>query len=234
MDEDAHLRSLSSSSLCFSCGRETRLFFERRKHDPRFCFELFRRAALERDERAWECLYHQYQSLVGGWVERNSLFSSCDEERDYFVNRAFQKLWNALTPTKFPNFHDLKSILGYLQVCVHSVLVDHLRARERATLLEDEHGLEPAQLATEAESPEQEAIRRTQAEALWSMLDGKLKNRKEQRVLYGSFVLGLKPADLFKSFPGEFQDVKEVYTLKENLLARLRRDQDLLNFLQNF
>ena len=60
-----------------------------------------------------------------------------DEEPQYFANRAFEKMWGVLSPQKFGQFPNLKSLLRYLQMCVHSVIVDYARRGEQATLLED-------------------------------------------------------------------------------------------------
>ena len=50
-------------------------------------------------------------------------------------------------------------------------------------------------------------------------------------MVYGSFVLALKPRELYAQFRETFRDVKEVYRVKENVLARLRRDAELQEFL---
>lgn len=234
MSTHSELRALSLNAIRFRCAEESERFFSRQKHDPRYCFEMFRRAVLNRDELAWECVYTQYLPLVKGWVERHSLFPAVDEESQYFVNWAFEKMWVVLSPEKFHRFPDLKSILRYLQMCVHSALVDYMRAREQAALLTDEVGED-----TELENPddipvEEQVFSRSQAESLWSMLDSRLKNEKERRVVYGSFVLALKPGDLLIQFPYVFQDVNEIYLIKENILARLRRDGELREFLNSF
>jgi hypothetical protein len=231
MAQDLDLHKLSLNYLGHRCARETDHFFHRRKHDPSFCFELYRRAAMNRDEAAWEYIFRQYQPLVAGWVERHSLFPTCNEETEFFVNRAFEKLWAVLTPEKFSRFPDLKAVLRYLQMCVHSVIVDYLRASEQASLLEDEPGAGEWIADPQQSSLEADALRRVQASAFWELLSGKLKSEKERRAIYGSFVLALKPAELVQHYPGVFQDVKEVYLVKENVLDRLRRDAELLDFL---
>jgi len=233
MAEPVEPQSLTISALCYRCARESENFFQRKAHDPRFCFELFRRAAMQHDQQAWDCLYKQYQPLVAGWVERHSLFHASGEQRDYFVNWTFEKMWSVLTPEKFAKFPDLKSILRYLQMCVHSVLVDFMRAREKAFLYEDDpEGMGDPQ-APEADEPEQVALDRMALDAFWEMLGDKLKNEKEQRVIYGSFILALKPGELIGLYPGIFKNVKEVYQVKENVLARLGRDAEVREFLGN-
>ncbi len=120
------LQALTISGISHRCAQESDRFFNRQAYDPRFCYELFRRAILLRNELAWARIFAQYQRLVSHWVERNAAFASSGEDVVYFVNRAFEKMWLGITPKKFETFPDLKSILRYLQMCVHSVLIDFL------------------------------------------------------------------------------------------------------------
>jgi RNA polymerase sigma factor (sigma-70 family) len=231
MPETIDFSTFSLSSLCYRCARESDNFFNRKKHDPRFCYHLFRRAVLQQDQRAWDCLYRQYNPLVASWVERHSLFKSCHEERQYFVNRAFEKMWAVFNPQKLERFSDLKSILRYLQMCVHSAIVDYLRSQEQAELMADNPTLERQTFDGEALVPEKEAIRRTQSDTLWKMIASRLKDEKERKVVYGSFVLALKPSDLADHYADTFENVSEIYRVKENVLARFRRDEELKRFL---
>lgn len=223
------LTSLTLSGLRHRCSQETERFFKRQDHDPRYCYELFRRAVFARDSQAWELLYLQYQPLITGWVERHSMYSATGEEAQYFANWAFEKMWAVLTPEKFAKFPDLKAILRYLQMCVHSVIVDYLRTREQSALHEDRsRDEEDNVLENQADdlNLEEQVFTQAQAEALWRWLNDRLKNDKERRVVYGCFVLGLKPGDLYAEYPQVFQSVREVYLTKENLLERLRRDPE--------
>jgi len=230
MPSPADHQHLTLSGLRHRCAIESDRFFNRQEHDPRYCFELFRRAINDHNQQAWQFVYEQYWPLVSGWVERNSLFGAAEEETQYFVNRAFEKMWAAVTPAKFAKFPNLKSVLSYLQMCVHSVLVDYLRNREQAILLDEE---------TLARTPDGEnsnverlVSQRVDREALWRWLDGRLKDEKERCVFYGSFVLAMKPRELYTHYPGTFNDVNEVYRTKENIMARLRRDDELIERLK--
>lgn len=232
------LSDLSLHALRLHCAQESNRFFARQPYDPRFCFELFRRAAVESNQRAWEWLYDQYLPLVSGWVKRHPLSTILDEESDYFVNRAFEKLWNALTAEKFTRFADLKSVLRYLQMCVHSVMIDYRRGLERSQVLGQPVELDtigtddPEDGLTQMSDPGQEdlegqVLAGAQADLLWQMLEARCKDERERKILYGSFVLALKPGEMCEQYPTLFTDVHDVYSLKENLLARLKRDQEI-------
>lgn len=230
MSYQTDLRLLTLAGIAHRCAHETELFFQRQSYDPQYCFELFRRAIVDRNQRAWDLVYIQYRPLVTGWVNRHSAFPAAGEEVQYFVNRAFEKMWVALTPAKFKHFSNLKSLLRYLQMCVHSVILDQVRVAEQAVV-----GIQTEDLAAEsmASGPtvENRALDHVHRQEFWDRINARLRNEKERRVVYGSFVLALKPRELYAQFREAFRDVNEVYRVKENVLARLRRDTELQKLL---
>lgn len=227
---EANPQLLTLAGIAHRCAHETEHFFQRQSYDPQYCFELFRRAIMDRNQRAWELVYAQYRPLVAGWVERHSAFPATGEEVQYFVNRAFEKIWAALTPTKFKHFSDLKSLLRYLQMCVHSVILDQVRVAEQSLV-----GVEIEALAAEGRAKgsmvEEQALAQVHRQEFWDQINARLRNGKERQVVYGSFVLALKPRELYAQFRETFRDVNEVYRVKENVLARLRRDAELQELL---
>jgi len=127
------LEHLTLAGIAHRCAQESERFFRRLSNDPRYCFELFRRAILERSQEAWELVYAQYHALVLKWAALHPALSATVEEPQYFVNRAFEKMWLSITADKFVCFPDLKSVLRYLQMCVHSVIVDSARRAEQSS-----------------------------------------------------------------------------------------------------
>lgn len=230
MTNPADLQSFTLAGITHRCAQETEHFFQHLSYDPRYCFELFRRAIVGHSQHAWASVYNQYRPLVAGWVERHSAFATCGEEVQYFINRAFEKMWSALTPAKFPKFPDLKSLLRYLQMCVHSVILDQARKAEWVAVdMDDEELLRRP--ALDAVDDENDPLDRIHRQQLWAEIQARLQDQRERKVMYGSFVLGLPPRELVAHFDDTFADVREVYRVKENVLARLRRDAELLNFL---
>ena len=233
MTPSSDLTAFTLTGLTHRCAQETESFFQRAAYDPAYCYELFRRAVYERNQRAYDCLYRQYQPLVAGWVERHPSYPSAHEEVQYFVNRAFEKLWHALTPDKFERFSDLKALLSYLKLCTHSVVIDHARARQHTLL--DEAPSEALLAGQAADSNvEGDAIENAQQQAFWRVINHRLADEKEQAVVFGSFVLAMKPAELHLRYPNLFNDVKDVYRTKQNVLERLRRDPELLNLRADY
>ncbi len=230
MLDQTDLQRLTIANISDRCAQETALFFQHSAYDPRYCYELFRRAIVEHNQHAWTAIYSQYRLLVTSWIQRHPAFEASGEEADYFANRTFEKMWASVVPDRFASFPDLKSLLRYLQMCAHSVLVDYGRASEQETSgLDDE--VPGDEIKVQGPGTEEEAIEQVNREELWRWLKERLRNEKERQAIYGSFMLALKPREVYEQFPQLFADVNEVYTVKQNIIARLRRDPELNKFL---
>jgi hypothetical protein len=222
------------------CAEESKRFYQRKSNDTRFCFEMFRRAFSGQDQEAWEYLYRQYQPLVGGWLENHAHYPSISEEKEYFINRAFEKMWHSLSKEKFDRFTDLNAVLHYLKMCVGSVVIDYVRAQERVQIeeidrYEDISGDETvSKTKLEENALEDMVFNEIHTQDLWKRVKSLASSTKEISVLYGSFLLGLKPKEILEAYPGEFEGVQEVYRVKEYLVDRLRRNKELTKFLTTY
>jgi DNA-directed RNA polymerase specialized sigma24 family protein len=177
MTASSDFTALTLAGLTHRCAQETELFFKRHVYDPAYCYELFRRALLERNQRAYECLYTQYQPLVAGWVERHPSFPGADEEVQYFVNRAFEKMWHALGAEKFSRFGDLKALLSYLKLCTHSAVIDFARAR-RLALLDEESSDAALTIQAGHDDVEEEVIDEGAQQEFWRQINLRLADEE--------------------------------------------------------
>ena len=228
MSHEIKLEHMAVAELAHKCAQETDLYFNHHDYDSSYCFELFRRAIQESNQSAWESICIQYQPLVTGWVKKHRGFETTGEQIEYFVNGAFGKIAATLTPVRFDGFPNIGSLLRYLKMCVHSVIVDYQRTVERANFYPLEDAAEEA--STEP-ATEDQALDRSHDEALWEWMNAWLEDEKERRVIYGLFVLALKPQELYEHFRNLFAEVDEIYRVKQNVIARLRRDPELRKFL---
>jgi DNA-directed RNA polymerase specialized sigma24 family protein len=231
MAREIDLQRLSLSGIAHRCATETERFFARLRHDSRFCFELFRRAIADGSQRAWELVYVQYHALVTGWVRRHTAFPTCGEEAPYLVNRAFEKMWSAMSPPKFARFPNLKSVLRYLQMCAASVVVDAARKADPPGVDVEAETL-PVGGAPGGRAVDDHALAQVHRREFWEAIEARLNDEEERCVVYGSYVLGLKPGQILEEYPDTFDDVRAIYRVKENVLARLRRDKVLHAFLR--
>jgi hypothetical protein len=120
--------------------------------------------------------------------------------------------------------------LRYLQLCVSSVVTDYARSEEYHQMLED---LPPGAEEDEGEAVEDVALARTEREDFWQAVAQRLNDDKERLVLHYSYVVGFKPSQIYEEKEELFDDVREIYRIKENVLARLRRDTGLQALLMH-
>lgn len=223
---------LDLASLARLCSHETEQFKRRLEHDPRFCYELFRRAAQQNEQGAWEHIFACYLPFVMAWVRRHPAFAQTREQADYFANRAFERLWISLESKGVERFPDLPSLLRYLQLCVHSAIMDHHRKSKLNFLyIEDSPRLDVPDEATRG--PEQLVQDRLEGSELWAYLETCFNGEPERVVIHASFVLGWKPRQIAERHPGMFKQAKDVYRVKQNVLARLARDPAMEKFLRD-
>jgi DNA-directed RNA polymerase specialized sigma24 family protein len=220
MQADRDLRSLSLEQLADACTEDHR----RTTTDagaPNPCLELFRRAIKEKDEQAWAVVISQYRRIVLSWVGRNSLYYSTGEQAEFFAQDAFIRMWQHLTAEKYDQLNDLRSLMGYLKMCVNSALVDYMRRQDQP---EEE-------LAESLPQPDTAAsFSQVDREQVWQLIAGLIHGDKEWLVVRGLFVWGFKPNELYTRYHTLFRDVKEVYTIRENVMNRLRRDRNLKEY----
>jgi hypothetical protein len=232
MSQDPDIHNLSLPDVAQRCREESTRFFRSVFHDPRFCHEMFRRAILERVQHAWDLLHMQYEPEVIGWVKNNPDFEFCNEDATYFVNRAFEKFWRYMTPDRFANYPELGALLQCFKMCVNCEIVDYKRAKAHRLHFKSlpfKDGPSLPLLPDIGQTTGDDLER----QAFWAWVQEHLHGEKEYQVIYCRFVLDLKPSEICERFPAEFPNVKAIYLLIQNILARLRRDPNAKNFFGN-
>ncbi len=186
------------------------------------CFELFRRAIADGEERAWAHIHTQYHRLVGYWVRQHPRLVLCEEDVDHFVNAAFARMARSITPAKFGDYQHVGQLVKFLKLCAFCAVQDHLRQQPEPTAMLGATLAAPPDPAT---ADELDVWRRC--------IEPRVKGEQERLVAYGSFVLNVKPRDFPDAWPGRFKGMAEVYQIKANLLERLRRDEGLRRCLED-
>jgi DNA-directed RNA polymerase specialized sigma24 family protein len=203
-----NLDKISTQELASLCREESSRYQRRCGEEPGHCFELFRRAIVERDQEAWSILYSQYRPLVAGWV-RGSF-----DQADDGVNQAWAKFWRSVDPDTFVNrFSGIGKVMAFLKLCAYSVRIDeHRRDKARATISLGEMNL------PDHPPPQEENL---VLEELLKYIEPRLQNEQERLVFCLSFQVGLKPREIAQNYPAQFSDVKEVMRIKERIVWRL-------------
>jgi len=222
------LSDLSLAELGRRCREETLRFLRGEPRDDAFCFEVFERAVVRREDDAWATIVAQYRGIVLAYIGQHSAAAMIREPDDYWVNRAFQRFWSAVGPERFGQFPDLAALLKYLKLCVHSVLMDEIRAR-RAGLVNSLD--EIPETVPSSSNAEHSAVGKLAGEQLWATIAAELQDEAEEVVAYLSFARGLKPSEIFGRHPHLYASVADVYRIKRNLVERLRRSPEVRAFL---
>jgi DNA-directed RNA polymerase specialized sigma24 family protein len=190
-------------------------------HEPDPCYELFCRAlAPLPDQGAWEAILNQYHRLVRLWLGQYA--------EDDTLQETFARFWRAQANTaesftaRFPN---LKSVMGYLKSCALTVRFRAVRAEaRRRRLLEHLQDRAQTEMASAHLDQHESAGREQEFKA---QVLARLKGERERVVFESTYHYELPPREIYERHPGLFANVREVSRVKENLLKRLRRDQDL-------
>ena len=220
------LTSLSLEEIAKKCKQEDDHFRNGRKSDPRYCYELFRKAFLDKSQTAWNYIYDQYYSQMLRWIRGQKGVATCGEDAEYFVNRGFEKFWLQVRKKDFVNsFPHLGGVLKYLHMCLVGEYIDYLRKHKNLLSQEVELSPEVNQegISSKEAMPEATIVKNDEIERFMEWINENLKNEKEQIVFERAFHYGQAASEIFSLHQNLFSDVKEVYQVKENLLRRIRR-----------
>jgi len=241
-EKSDHLHEVPLDALAKECVEETRLFYESRYDDSIHCFELFRRAICDKNEDAYKKIREHYIPLITKyWV--NPRFEHRVEEKEDISSDALEKLRKAFDPEKDPGKfskfqNNIKPLMAYLKMCTNSVIVDRIRLEKRHNPeipLEDWEN----KIKDSDSTPEEKLVSEEKKRLFWARIYAHLPDDKDKIVVDGLFKLGLKPREIYEKYkPSDdpnnpnknkisFRNVDEIYLVKQNIIARLRRDKEI-------
>jgi hypothetical protein len=214
---------LSNQELAHRCAQEVTQYRAGGRSDERYGRALFRRAIARHDDDAWECIYRQFAPLALTWISNHPQATHILEYDSYdsVVNAAFAKFSQAITPAKIDTFLSLASLLTYLKHCVRSAIMDTLRSQQ-AYRLEDTLDLidnEPV-----AGDPAEYVMGQLTIGDVWQVVQRMLKDEKERVCVTLMYMYDMRPDEIHHTHRRLFPTVDEVYRVKHNLFARLRRN----------
>lgn len=200
-------------------------------HEP-YCFELFRRAIVEKSEQCWSALYGQYSPLVASWIGQFIARSAplLETPIEELVTTAITAFWRAFTAEKLTKAQRLADVLSYLKSCCVTTVLQAKRSAESEvkadpwnadlvdnTLVDQEIGRRPEQMLME----------KMWQEKLWQLVDRCCHDERERVLARLSFVSDLKPSEILERHPDLFASIAEIYAMRRNLKNRLERDKEL-------
>jgi hypothetical protein len=212
---------MSLTELQRRCRSEMEKFSRREPGDERYCLELFRRALVLRDERAWSLLEQQFTATILGWLRnhpyRDAAYRLHSEEN--YAALTIERLWMVTVRNPEMEFHSLAGALKFLRTSLNSVVIDTLRAQVKDVPIAESGFQEPA--APVAEEPDE----------FWDTIESMLPDPREKRLAYLLFHCNFKPRQVVAFCPQEFSNVREIFQMKRNIMDRLLRNRDRLRWL---
>ncbi len=208
----------TTTELKESCREESKRY-QRKGHSVRkgTCYELFRRAIVDKDEEAWAAVYEQYKKLVVTWVQTG------DNRVDDLVNDTFMRFFKAIKPDTFvQKFAGIGKVMAFLRLCAQSAKIDMIRKQKKAEIV----SLDDANIII-YDAMTSNVLDRIQKEEVLEHLQSRLKDDQERLLYFLSFESGLKPRQIAAKYKKEFADVKEVRRIKERIVLRLKKDPQL-------
>jgi DNA-directed RNA polymerase specialized sigma24 family protein len=212
------LERVSTVELARRCAVEAERFARGEPHHDGYAIELLERA-FAGDAEAYSAFLAQYRWTVLSWVRRHRA-CGIEEDDDYWVDSTFERFWRTVHKRGLAGFPTLATIVQYLKLCAHSVLMDAARARQasRCVVPLDAHAT-----SLEDEQMDESVLGELVARDLWRTIERELRTDDEREVARLSFVRGLTPREILRRRPGRYPSIDEVYRIKRNVLERLRR-----------
>lgn len=213
---------MSLSALADRCISEIQHYRHKEPYNDRYCLEMFHRAMVKHDPDAWELLQQRFTPTVKAWMRNHpqrDIACRHQSEEDYVAD-TFVRVWQASIRNRL-EFDSLAAALSYLKISLQMAVIDRLRAysRPKEAPLPD-----PGSDAYHSEEPATED--EYGSDEMWEIIRNLLPNRRERRLAYLLYHCGLKPREVLRYCPNEFNNIQEIYRLTRNILERLMRNRD--------
>jgi hypothetical protein len=208
------------ATLCRRCREETARYRRGEAHDDRWCLEVFRRAVEAQDQFCWRELHEIYRDLVQAWCR--PVGSGLLVEPEDLVSLTWQKFWRSYNAGKLGLAGSTAAVLAYLRMCAHSVAVDEARGQRPTASLEAAHGTADDHLL-----PGDVFARQAAKMDLWEIINRQLRDERERALMYLTYELGMRSAEVQAARPDLFATVQDVYRITRNVLDRLKRSREL-------
>lgn len=231
---EIHDARLLQTSALLARARHERTLYGQASYDPRFEWELFRRAVMLRaehrwvSEQAWEALTELYGRMARAWIcnyrFRDQSIDAGDNEADALLNAMWGRFYRYYTPEKMQAAPDLGSILAYMRRCAHAVTHRELAHADRIRAKPDE-------VLDLVPSPDGEWELEPGAGALWTAIRKCITDDDESLVAIRSWVEDEAPRAIALAYPDRFPNAEAVSTIKERILRRIKRDPTIRRLL---
>ncbi|GAC1662898.1 MAG: hypothetical protein NVS9B9_24650 [Ktedonobacteraceae bacterium] len=181
--------------------------------DDHYWLDMFHRTLFQDDQCAMEQFQQQFNKVVLDWLrlhpKREEVYRY--EKEEYFLVQTFACFWQATACHSELKFSHLTAVLRYLQASLNGVIIDTLRTNSYTR---------EVSLSSPDYSKESVATTQENADEVWKNIWSLLTDTREQRLAYLLFHCGLKPGEVTRSYPQEFNDAREISRLRHNIIEQ--------------
>jgi hypothetical protein len=172
--------------------------------------EMFCRALKEHNQDAQRWIEHQFRAKLVDWIRTHpSRDQACQlHSEEYFVIEAFKRSWQASIEHQEYDFKSIGDFLHYLGVCLNAAMLDALRGCSRSGM---------AQLEVSASFSNDDHGNGE----VWRLIEEKLSDARKRHLAFLLFHCALRPVEIVRRCPREFNDVQEVSRMRRDLIELL-------------
>jgi len=216
--------------LTARCEAELQKFQKGEPYDDSFAQEILSRAVRYGDSDAWQVFTDMFGKRVLARIRRHPAAASICEDDAYWINRTIQRFMGAVGPDRLDQFPNMATVLGYLNMCGISVLLDESRRQARARCVSLNSLPEDVESAADVEGAALDVV---QTQLLWKAVRHTLVDEQERLVIKLSCKYGYKPGQIYQKYADRFESIQDVYRVKRTALERLRRSPEIVQLLES-
>ncbi len=187
-----------------------------------YCFELFLRALVHKDDKAWQAIQVQYDRLVLKWLRAKVAENAAGlEDLRQETWARFWRTLNGKSETIAARFEHVGALLNYLNRCSLAAFVDEQRRQRKQELIQEKLR-DVVPMNADGETYLEKMERKELLSRVKAWITTEVDDVQEKLVLYLSYERGLTPMEIASQHPEHFTDAKTVRRVKERVLKRAR------------
>lgn len=205
-------------------NRESR-YAERNGIDQYYLLAVVHSAIAEQTDETWTLFHESYSPIIKHWLHNHrirDLALRWDSEENYTA-MTVSRFWLSVSDRHI-EFTTLSAVLSYLHATLEAVLIDIIRFNLRVRSRE-------SQLPESDHLPESSTGDSRDSQHLCECVQALLVDEQQKRLAYLLYYCGLKPREIARLCAKEFDNVKDIYRLHNNIMERLRRNSARLRYL---
>lgn len=220
------MHSVPLPDIAAKCHEHTILFYQGKPNDPKWCYELLRRALKLEDEEAFAHVSRVYQPQVLSWIHHHPRFDPVYAQAEDFAQDVILKFWFSVRGDAFDNFPRLNALLDYLKSIVNSIIQDYYN-RKRPPI--DINGLDLVELIGKLYPLESRIhINYILGCVEKALNDDVLMEQFELWIIYD-----MKPREIVKLYK-DWDNPQQISRLRQRIKYRLENSKSLRTCLQGY